>query len=176
MSNYQSFKVYQIKSAIQQWIEKNQNVKLPGWKSVSKDKLLKILKQFKINPFHFDIPQANPNPSVKTITDARKKYNKKPYSEPEQESFLLNLNNNPRYQNPLQSLEQYVNKEGKKEYVSLQPHQIKFIKQFVFSNLRGTIAFHGVGSGKTLNAVVCSYYYLKMYPNNKVIVIVSNSK
>ena len=38
MSNFQSFKVYQIKSAIQQWIEKNQNVKLPGWKSVSKDK------------------------------------------------------------------------------------------------------------------------------------------
>ena len=57
----------------------------------------------------------------------------------------------------------YSIKEGKKEYVSLQPHQIKFIKQFVFSNLRGTIAFHGVGSGKTLNAVVCSYYYLKMY-------------
>jgi hypothetical protein len=74
MSNYQSFKVYQIKTAIEQWIEKNQNVKLPGWKSVSKDKLLKILKQFKINPFHFDIPQTNPNPSVKTITDARKKY------------------------------------------------------------------------------------------------------
>jgi len=72
-------------------------------------------------------------------------------------------------------LEQYVNKEGKKEYVSLQPHQIKFIKQFVFSNLRGTIAFHGVGSGKTLNAVVCSCYYLKMYPNNKVIVISPSS-
>ena len=72
-------------------------------------------------------------------------------------------------------MEQYVNKEGKKEYVSLQPHQIKFIKQFVFSNLRGTVAFHGVGSGKTLNAVVCSYYYLKMYPNNKVIIISPSS-
>ena len=87
---------------------KNNNVKLPGWKSVSKDKLLKILKKFKINPFHFDIPQTNPNPSINTIIDARKKYNKKPYSEPEQESFLLNLNNNPRYQNPLQPLEQYA--------------------------------------------------------------------
>jgi len=31
--------------------------------------------------------------------------------------------------------------------------------------------FHGVGSGKTLSAVVSAYWYLKLYPQNKVIII-----
>ena len=31
--------------------------------------------------------------------------------------------------------------------------------------------FHGVGSGKTLTAVVCAYWYLQLYPSNRVICI-----
>ena len=59
----------------------------------------------------------------------------------------------------------------KKGEITLQKHQEDFIKQFVFSQLRGAVVYHGVGSGKTLTAVVSSYFYLTLYPNNKVIVI-----
>ena len=62
-------------------------------------------------------------------------------------------------------------KRGKEGKLTLQKHQEDFIKQFVFSQLRGAVVFHGVGSGKTLTAVVSSYFYLTLYPNNKVIVI-----
>jgi predicted RNA methylase len=103
--------------------------------------------------------------------DPLKKYKKTKYTKSQQESFLLNLENNPRYKNPFQALDYYTNKEGKKEYLGLQEHQVKFIKQFIYSQLRGAICFHGVGSGKTLTAVVCSYIYLKFFPKNKIIVI-----
>lgn len=166
-------KVYQIKAVIEQWLDKNKDKKLKGWKTAKKDKLLKLLDDNNINPAEFNIPQKNPKPSVRSkyVGDVLKKYGKRKYTEPEQESFLMNLSSNTRHKNPLQPLEQYINKEGKKEYVSLEKHQKDFIKQFIYSNLRGAIAFHGVGSGKTLSAVVSSYLYLKMYPKNKVIVI-----
>ena len=58
-----------------------------------------------------------------------------------------------------------------KNNMSLQKHQTDFIKQFVYSNLHGAIVYHGVGTGKTLTAVVSSYWYLKLYPNSTVVVI-----
>jgi N12 class adenine-specific DNA methylase len=73
--------------------------------------------------------------------------------------------------NPLKAKAEYTTKEGTKELLTLQKHQEDFIKQFVFSQLRGAVVYHGVGSGKTLTAVVSSYFYLTLYPNNKVIVI-----
>jgi hypothetical protein len=174
--NYlKTFKAYQLKSVIKQWKQMNPQHKIKSWKNASKNKLIEIITSNNIDLSEYDIPKSNPNPYKRPITDARKKYGKKSYNESEQEAYLLNLSNDPRYKNPLQPLDKYVNKEGKKEYLSLEKHQIDFIKQFIFSNLRGAIAFHGVGSGKTLNAVVASYYYLKMYPNNKVIVISPSS-
>ena len=167
-----ALKAFQMKIIIDEY-NKKADTKIKGYKTANKTKLMEILKENKINPFNYAYPSKNPNakPYVRAVTDARKKYGVKAYTEPEQEAYLLNLSNDPRYANPLQALKQYTNKEGKKEYVGLEPHQRKFIKQFIYSNLRGVIAFHGVGSGKTLNAVVASYYYLKMYPKNKVIVI-----
>ena len=57
------------------------------------------------------------------------------------------------------------------EKISLQEHQVKFIKQFIYSNLQGAVMFHGVGSGKTLTAVVSAFWYLLVYPKSRVIVI-----
>ncbi len=37
--------------------------------------------------------------------------------------------------------------------------------------MSGSIVFHGVGTGKTITAVVASLYYLSLYPDGKVIVI-----
>lgn len=53
----------------------------------------------------------------------------------------------------------------------LQPHQQAFIKNFLKSPVRGAMAIHGVGSGKTLTAVVSAEMYLKDNPTHKVIVI-----
>lgn len=53
----------------------------------------------------------------------------------------------------------------------LQSHQKKFVEAFIRSKLRGAIAIHGAGSGKTLLAVTTSKCYLNKYPDHTVIVI-----
>jgi len=160
--------VYQLKFIIEKWLEENPDKIIKGWKSASKDKLLDILKNNKISMSNYNVPQKNPNPPPKAVGDVLKKYGKKKNTPEQQHATLLNIENQ---KNPLQALQKYTNKEGKQEYITLEKHQKDLIKQFVYSNLRGVVAFHGVGSGKTLTAVVASYLYLKMYPNNKVIVI-----
>jgi len=52
-----------------------------------------------------------------------------------------------------------------------QRHQIDFATSFANSLIRGAIAIHALGSGKTLTAVLTSQEYLDTYPENKVIVI-----
>ncbi len=173
-SKAKTLKVYQIRYIIEEWVKQHPEVKLKGWKTGNKDKKIKVMVDNNINPSNYQYPQKDPKAKGRVApppADPRKKYDKKAYTPPEQQTFLTQLSKNPRHKNPLQPLEQYTSKEGKKEYLSLEKHQIDFIKQFVYSNLRGSIAFHGVGSGKTLTAVVSSYLYLKMYPKNKVIVI-----
>lgn len=54
---------------------------------------------------------------------------------------------------------------------SLMIHQRQFSESFFNSNYRGALAIHGVGSGKTLSAVVISNCYLDLYPNKKVVFI-----
>jgi tRNA1(Val) A37 N6-methylase TrmN6 len=160
--------VYQLKYIIEKWLEENPDKIIKGWKSASKDKLLDILKNNKISMSNYNFPQKNPNPPPKAVGDVLKKYGRTKNTPEQQHATLLNIENQ---KNPLQALQKYTNKEGKQEYITLEKHQKDLIKQFVYSNLRGVVAFHGVGSGKTLTAVVASYLYLKMYPNNKVIVI-----
>ena len=55
--------------------------------------------------------------------------------------------------------------------VTLLEHQKKFLIGFLVNNLRCSIVFHGVGTGKTLTAVSTSAMYLQLYPKNKVIFI-----
>ena len=59
----------------------------------------------------------------------------------------------------------------KNEIINLQPHQKNFIEGFLLANLRCAIAFHGVGTGKTLTAVSCSRLYLQLFPNHQVVII-----
>ena len=55
---------------------------------------------------------------------------------------------------------------------TLQPHQRSFVNAFMENKKsRGVLAIHGIGSGKTLTAVVTSQCYLDMYPDSKVVVI-----
>jgi tRNA1(Val) A37 N6-methylase TrmN6 len=160
--------VYQLKFVIEKWLEENPDKVIKGWKSASKDKLLEILKNNKISMSKYNYPTKNPSPAPRAVGDVLKKYGRKKNTPEEQEATELNISS---HKNPLHALQKYTNKEGKSEYINLEKHQRDLIKQFVYSNLRGCIAFHGVGSGKTLTAVVSSFLYLKMYPTHKVIVI-----
>jgi len=164
-----NLKVFQLKDLIEKYNEKYPDNTITKYKAKRKSELVNLLIS-KINSLMgYTIVQNNP--AEKKSANILHKYSAKPFNELQQEEFLQSLDEAPRYANPLQALQKYTTKEGTKEYIQLQQHQANFIKQFIFSNLRGAIAFHGVGSGKTLTAVVSSYYYLKMYPNNKVIVI-----
>lgn len=160
-------KSYQLKNIIEQFNEQNPDKEIKGYKSKTIEALENIIKENSIKIPNFTIIQTNPYSSVNIY----KKAGINQYSPEEQNLYLEELNKNDRYKNPLQSLNKYTNKEGKQEFLTPQAHQEKFVSHFIYSSLRGAIVFHGVGSGKTLTAVISSYYYLKMYPKNKVIVI-----
>jgi len=167
-----SYFVYQIKDVIEQYKKRNPDKKTPAFKSKGKKDLLKILEDLNINISNgnYDIVLKNPKPPRKRYQPTKKKVTKE-YSTDEQLEYINNLSKLERYANPLKALNKYVDKEGNEKYLEPLEHQKKFIKQFIYSNLRGAIVFHGVGSGKTLTAVISSYFYLKIYPDHKVIVI-----
>ena len=86
-----------------------------------------------------------------------KKFNTKQYNEDQQKTYETEQKKDKRF--ALVARKQYINREGVSENISLQEHQVKFIKQFIYSNLQGAFMFHGVGSGKTLTAVVSAFWY-----------------
>lgn len=159
-------KTYQLKDIFRQYLIKypKSNIK---YKSKNKKELLQLIKDNKIDITAFNIPENNPTP--RRQINILKKYQTKAYDEEDQKKFLEEEVKNQNF--ALSARKEYVNKSGKLEKTSLQEHQVKFIKQFIYSNLQGAVVFHGVGSGKTLTAVVCSYWYLQLHPTNKVIVI-----
>jgi hypothetical protein len=67
--------------------------------------------------------------------------------------------------------QKYRNAFKTSKTIELQPHQFEFIKHFCLNDLKGALAFHGTGTGKTLTAVVTSNLYLSLYPDSKVIII-----
>ena len=148
-------KAYQLKDAVRQHSELNPSLKLK-YKSLTKKYLIKLIKQNKINTGAYVLPVKNPVERIPT--NVLKKYGLTHNTDDQQELLVEEM----KSINPL---------ESKTQNIKLQDHQEKFIKQFIFSQLRGAVVFHGVGSGKTLTAVVSSYFYLKVYPQNKVIVI-----
>jgi len=160
-------KLYQLKFILDEW-EKEGNV-FKGKKLTKKADYINAIIDSGINARKYKLPQLDPKP--KAVFSVLKKFGLKGYTDEQQAEYLDNLKKNERFRNPLKALAEYINKQGKLQFTELQPHQVNFIKQFVFSNLQGSIAFHGVGSGKTLTAVVSSYYYLKMYPTHKVLVL-----
>jgi hypothetical protein len=158
------FKVFQLKEIIQQHNEKmNLNIK---YKVARRDKLIESIVKFNINPNDYQVSQINPRQPMPT--NILKKYGIKPNTEAEQKEYEDELSQVKTPYKPRQD----KNKPAEvKNLLTLQDHQEKFIKQFIFSNLRGAIVYHGVGSGKTLTAVVSSYFYLLMYPTHKIVVI-----
>ena len=170
----EKMKLYQIRDLIKKYnaIAKDED-KIRGYSNKTRTDLINLLiDKYKINSY--DVIMKNPKPTKiyeRIPADPRSKYGKKKYTDEQQAHYLEELEENKKYKNPLKPLAPYINKEGKEELITLEPHQKDFIKEFIFSNLRGAVVFHGVGSGKTLTAVVSSYYYLKMFPTKKVIVI-----
>ena len=159
---------YQLLNIIEQYNEINPNDEIKKYKTKKLSELEEIIlkKIGDIRKNNYKIIETNIY-----APDIYKKAGISKYNTLYQEEYINNLNQNERFNNPLQALNEYRDKEGKITFLNPQEHQRKFILQFIYSTLRGSICFHGVGSGKTLTAVISSYYYLKLYPNNKVIVI-----
>jgi 16S rRNA G1207 methylase RsmC len=159
----ETLRVFQLKDILRQYLEANPEPVF-RYKTKSKTELLILMKDLKIDPNQYDII---PIP-VRGSANILKKYLTAPYTEAEQQKFI---EEEPTTGSALVARKEYMTREGKYERLTLQEHQIKFIKQFVYSNLQGAIVFHGVGSGKTLTAVVSAYWYLQLYPTHKVLVI-----
>lgn len=167
LSLLNSLKVFQLKDIIKQHLVKNPEIKLKtSVYKLNKFGLIGVIKSKKINLDDYpDYPKSSP--SSKANTNILKKYGKEQYSEEQQKLFLINEEKNKN----MALIARKVKRNTGKEPLTLQKHQVAFIKQFIYSNLNGAVMFHGVGSGKTLTAVVCAYWYLKLYPNNRVICI-----
>lgn len=59
----------------------------------------------------------------------------------------------------------------RRSYLIPRRHQIAFSRSFLISDHKGATAVHGLGTGKTLTAVLTSQCYLDMFPNRKVFII-----
>lgn len=167
MSVLDLLRVYQLKDILKQHLIKTNNteVKKSYVTKLKKIDLINFIKKIKLNISDYpDYLKSSPN--SKANVNILKKYNKAQNTKEEQEKFLLD--EEKIKESPLVPRKE---KKENEESLSLQKHQVDFIKQFVYSNLNGAVMFHGVGSGKTLTAVVCAYWYLKLYPKNKVICI-----
>lgn len=161
------YKVYQLKDLIRQYLEKHK--KEVPYKSKNKTDLIALIKKLKIKLSNYKLPDKDPAPKKRSATDnLYKKFGSTVFNDKDQTKYEIAV---LKDKNPLIAKKPYTNKEGQSELLTLQNHQTSYIKQFVWSNLQGAIAFHGVGSGKTLTAVVSAYWYLKLYPTHKVIVI-----
>jgi hypothetical protein len=167
MSQINTLKVYQLKDIIKQHLVKNPEIKLKtAIHKLNKLGLIGVIKKNKINLENYpDYPKSAPY--SKANLNILKKYGKSQYTEEEQKKFLIKEEENKN----MALVARKVKRNEGKEPLTLQKHQVNFIKQFIYSNLNGAVMFHGVGTGKTLTAVVCAYWYLKLYPNNRVICI-----
>ena len=60
---------------------------------------------------------------------------------------------------------------GETKTLELRKNQETFIKKMIYSNSRGAIAYWGVGTGKTILAVMTIKLYLNYFPQGKVIFV-----
>ena len=162
----ENLKAYQLKGILSDYLESGQNVEKFAYKSKKKSDLINLIKAKGIDLSKYQILQENP---YKPEPNIYKKFGTKKYSKEQQEQYEEEENKDTRI--ALVARKSYISREGVSEMLQLQSHQVKFIKQFIYSNLQGAVMFHGVGSGKTLTAVVSAYWYLKVYPQNRIIVI-----
>jgi tRNA1(Val) A37 N6-methylase TrmN6 len=153
----------QLKDILKDFIKENNiPLKLTGLNKIQ------IIKNLLDNKYDIDkLPEKVKN--VSKPKNILKKYNLKAYTDEEQDKFM---NESYKEANPLKAKKEYYNVKTKKnEFLELQEHQKSFVKHFFVSKTKGSIVFHGVGTGKTITAVVASHYYLQLNPKGKVIVI-----
>lgn len=124
-------------------------------------------KEFYAQPVSFFEKYENPK-----VFNFHQKLGLNKLSKKELEEYKINLED---FKDPYIGKEVIKTKfdtgDKTKELIKLVEHQKKFLNGFLIGNLRCSIAFHGVGTGKTLTAVASANMYLQLYPNNKVIVI-----
>lgn len=128
-----------------------------------------------------------PQPKKKVIVkNVLKNYKLKQFNDEEQKVLMKKQENymenqfqqrisNLTTQNPLTGDIEPLRPFKKME---LNKHQIDFVKKVLFNDTRGAIAFHGVGTGKTLTAVLTAKLWLMIHnnqPDYKVFVITPNA-
>lgn len=138
------------------------NINIEKINKMKKQELIDKLRELKFNPQN--LPAIQPR-----VENVLKRYSTKAFTDEEQKKFE---EEGYKIINPLKAKSPYLNpKTGKQETTELQKHQEKFITKWILSNFTGAIVFHGVGTGKTITAVVASHYYLSVYPKNKVVIV-----
>lgn len=90
---------------------------------------------------------------------------KKFFSEKEQEEFIKEQ----KYKDD--PFDITIKKGDISEKLELRDNQKKFIEKIIYSNTRGSIAFWGVGTGKTVLTAVSIKLYLQYFPSSNVIFI-----
>lgn len=159
---YKKYIVKQLKQILKQFIIDNEIKTNFRITKLKKSQVISYLIEYgyKVE----DLPERIESTRSKTTKTTIKQY-----TDEEQEQFL-----NKGYEviDPLKAKGEYFNiKTGQKELVKLLAHQEKFLRKFFLSNVRGSIVFHGVGTGKSLTASVATHFYLSLNPNGNVIFI-----
>jgi hypothetical protein len=97
---------------------------------------------------------------------------KKYYTEKEQKEFedKLEKQKDP-FEVDIIKTDKLGNKTSEFDKLSLRDNQKEFIKKMIYSNSRGSIAFWGVGTGKTILGVMTIKLYLNYYPNGRVLFV-----
>jgi len=164
-----SYPAYQLKQILKGIIKENDEKARIGFvDKLKKDLVINklVASKFKVD----DLPPITKRESGQQ--NILKKYNTKAYKESDDDYKTMLQEYEDYKESPLIAKQSYMSKKtNKMEYTVLQPHQINFVKKFVLSNFQGAIAFHGVGTGKTLTAVAMSHYYLSLHPKNKVVIL-----
>jgi len=141
-----------------------------GWYKMNKGHKVKLLKEALKNNCD-DLPPV-PERVYKKAQYGVKYGKVQPYNKDEQEEFMEEgySTAHPLKQKKLDEVK-HKNAYEKNIKIVLNPHQKDFVINFINSYFTGALLFHGVGSGKTLTAVVFSHYYLSLYPENNVCII-----
>ena len=146
----------------------NEQTKTPitGLGSKSKPYLIDLILKSKMRLEPMQYFDKFENPNAKSSVDFKKRYGLKPFTKDD----LLEMDfDKDNFLSPYEGTKNILKPESL--ILKLQDHQKKFLNGFLIGNLRGSIVFHGVGTGKTLTAVACARMYLQLYPKNNVIVV-----
>ena len=160
-----NYPVYQLRQILRE-LKLEKKFKTEPLAKIRKKDLIRMLIKYEYDLSKLPQIVKKEAPSKNVL----RKYKVKSYTDEEQEKFTKE--NYYKVENPLEAKGKYFNiKTSTEEELKLQQHQKHFVQHFFISNTTGSIVFHGVGTGKTITAVVASHYYLELYPEGRVIII-----